>query len=172
MKRCGRNSQSLNTIEHRSSHPEVFCKKGFLKNFAKFTEKHQCQGSFFNKVVGLRPATLLKKRLWHRCFPVNFVKFPNTPFFIVHLWWLLLKAIATLFSIGKASRNRVSYFSSLYLAKAKASIIVSSVIRKSAVNTTAIPDNTSTKRDNTSTKQHKIYFDRFISLLYTRSPLY
>ena len=22
-----------------------------------------------------RPATLLKKRLWHRCFPVNFVKF-------------------------------------------------------------------------------------------------
>ena len=23
----------------------------------------------------LRPATLLKKRLWHRCFPVSFVKF-------------------------------------------------------------------------------------------------
>ena len=29
---------------------------------------------------GLRPATLLKKRLWYRCFPVNFVKFPRTPF--------------------------------------------------------------------------------------------
>ena len=27
----------------------------------------------------LRPATLLKKRLWHRCFPVNFVKFLRTP---------------------------------------------------------------------------------------------
>ena len=27
-----------------------------------------------------RPATLLKKRLWHRCFPVNFVKFIRTPF--------------------------------------------------------------------------------------------
>ena len=26
------------------------------------------------------PATLLKKRLWHRCFPVNFVKFLRTPF--------------------------------------------------------------------------------------------
>ena len=37
-----------------------------------------------------RPATLLKKRLWHRCFPVNFVKFLRTPFFIEHLWWLLL----------------------------------------------------------------------------------
>ena len=25
-------------------------------------------------------ATLLKKRLWHRCFPVNFAKFLRTPF--------------------------------------------------------------------------------------------
>ena len=38
----------------------------------------------------VRPATLLKKRLWHRCFPVNFVKFLRTPFFTEHLWWLLL----------------------------------------------------------------------------------
>ena len=35
-------------------------------------------------------ATLLKKRLRHRSFPVNFVKFLRTPFFIEHLWWLLL----------------------------------------------------------------------------------
>ena len=27
-----------------------------------------------------RWATLLKQRLWHRCFPVNFVKFLRTPF--------------------------------------------------------------------------------------------
>ena len=26
----------------------------------------------------MRSATLLKKRLWHRCFAVNFVKFPRT----------------------------------------------------------------------------------------------
>ena len=26
-------------------------------------------------------ATLLKRRLWHRCFPVNFAKFLRTPFF-------------------------------------------------------------------------------------------
>ena len=55
-------------------------KKGVLRNFTKFTGKHQCQSLFFNKVAGLRPATLLKKRLWHRCFPVNFVKFLRTPF--------------------------------------------------------------------------------------------
>ena len=60
--------------------PEVFCKKGVLRNFAKFKGKHLCQSLFFNKVVGLRPATLLKKRLWHRHFPVNFMKFPRTPF--------------------------------------------------------------------------------------------
>ena len=27
----------------------------------------------------------------HRRFPVNFVKFLRTPFYIEHLWWLLLK---------------------------------------------------------------------------------
>ena len=27
-----------------------------------------------------QPATLLKKRLWQRCFPVNFAKFLRTPF--------------------------------------------------------------------------------------------
>ena len=64
----------------RSSRPEVLCKKGVLRNFTKFTGKHLCQSLFFNKVATLRPATLLKKRLWHRCFPVNFVKFLRTPF--------------------------------------------------------------------------------------------
>ena len=28
----------------------------------------------------LRPVTLLKRRLWHRSFPVNFAKFLRTPF--------------------------------------------------------------------------------------------
>ena len=36
------------------------------------------------------PATLLKNRLWHSCFPMNFVKFLRTPFLIEQLWWLLL----------------------------------------------------------------------------------
>ena len=31
-------------------------------------------------------STLLKKRLWHRYFPVNFVKFLRTPFLKEHLW--------------------------------------------------------------------------------------
>ena len=56
----------------RSSRPEVFCKKGVLRFFPKFTGKHLCESLVFNKVV--------KKRLWHRCFPVNFAKFLRTPF--------------------------------------------------------------------------------------------
>ena len=55
--------------------PEVLC-----KNFAKFTEKHLWQRLFFNKVAGLRPATLLKKSFWHMCFSMNFPKFLRTPF--------------------------------------------------------------------------------------------
>ena len=55
-------------------------KKGVLRNVTKFTGKHLCQRLVFNKVAGLRPATSLKKRLWRRCFPVNFVTFLRTPF--------------------------------------------------------------------------------------------
>ena len=77
--------------KQRSSQPEVFCKKFVFRNFAKFKGKHLCQSRFFNKVAGLRPATLLKKRLWHRYFPVTFAKFLKTSFFTEDLRWLLLK---------------------------------------------------------------------------------
>ena len=70
-----------------SSRPEVFCKKGVLRNFARFTGKHLCK-SFFYSINW--PATLLKKKLWHRCFPVNLAKFVKTPFFKEYLRWLLL----------------------------------------------------------------------------------
>ena len=39
-----------------------------------------CQSLFLNKVAGLKPATFLKKRLWHGSFPVNFEKFLRAPF--------------------------------------------------------------------------------------------
>ena len=76
-------------IEFRSSRPEMFCRKGVLKNFAKFTGNHLCRSLFFNE--DLRPATLLKKRLWHRCFLVNIAKFLRTNFFTEQLRWLLLR---------------------------------------------------------------------------------
>ena len=60
----GRNKYSMEEIYHM-----VFCRKGVLRNFAKFTEKY------------LRSATLFEKGLWHRCFPVIFAKFLRTSFF-------------------------------------------------------------------------------------------
>ena len=75
---------------YRSSRQEVICEKSVLRNFKKFTGKHLCWNLFFNKVSGLRPATFLKKRLWHKCFPVNIEKFLRTPFVTEHLLLLLL----------------------------------------------------------------------------------
>ena len=60
--------------------PQVFCIKDALKTFVKFTGKRLYQSLFFNKVAGLGLATLFKKRLWRRCFSVNFAKFLSTYF--------------------------------------------------------------------------------------------
>ena len=38
-------------------------KRGFHKTFERLTGKHLCQSNFLNKVSGLGPATLFKKRL-------------------------------------------------------------------------------------------------------------
>ena len=80
---------------HRSSRPEAFCQKGVLRNFIKFTGKHLRQSLSFNTVTGLRFATLLNNRLWHRCFPGDFIRFPRTPFNIEYLRWLHQKVDTT-----------------------------------------------------------------------------
>ena len=53
--------------KYRSNRPKCAAKKGVLNIFAKFTGNR------------LRSATLLKKRLCHRCFPMKFAKFLRTP---------------------------------------------------------------------------------------------
>ena len=73
----------------RSSHTRCSVKKGVLR-ITQNSQENTCakvsfliklqasgQSLFFNKVAGFRHATLLKKRLWHRRFPVNFA---TTPF--------------------------------------------------------------------------------------------
>ena len=72
--------------------------KVFLEISQNSQENTCARVSFFNKVAGLRPATLLKKRLWHRCFPVNFAKF-LTSFFTEHLRWLLLNFNSNCYNI-------------------------------------------------------------------------
>ena len=58
----------------------VLLEKLFLK-ISQNSQENTCARLFFNKVAGLKAATLLKKRLWYRCFPVNFARFLQTPFF-------------------------------------------------------------------------------------------
>ena len=60
--------------------PEVFCKKKVFLEVLQNSQENTRARVFFNKVEGLRPATLLKKRLWHWCFPVNFAKFLRITF--------------------------------------------------------------------------------------------
>ena len=64
--------------------PFIFQKQSFggtlwkrcsFKNFAKFPWKRLYQSLFFNKASFLIESLLLKKSLFHRCFPVNFVVF-------------------------------------------------------------------------------------------------
>ena len=88
----------------------MFCKKGVLKNFAKFSGKHLWQSLLFSIRYQKRNSDT-GALLW------IFAKFLRIPVFIEHLWWLLL-----------------SCFSSLFLTKVTISINVSGVIRKSGLN--------------------------------------
>ena len=58
----------------RDSHWRCFIKMLFLKYSENTHGESTCVGVLFNKIVGWRPATLLKG-LQHRCFPVNSQKF-------------------------------------------------------------------------------------------------
>ena len=55
-------------------------KKVFLE-MSQNSQKNTCARVSFLIKLQAPPATLLKKRLWHRCFPVNFVEFLSTPSF-------------------------------------------------------------------------------------------
>ena len=68
-----KNMQSINNRKFtfficKSSHQRCSMKKGVLSKFTKLTRKHLARVSFLTKLQAL------KKRLWHRCLPANFVK--------------------------------------------------------------------------------------------------
>ena len=69
----------------RSNQQRCFMKNGALKNSPKFAEKHLYQSLLFNKSAGLRPATLVKKRLCHRCVLMDFAKILRTFFYRIPL---------------------------------------------------------------------------------------
>ena len=63
---CGSNYRHFQV--YRSRRPRVFCEKGVLRNFSKFTEKHLCQSLFFNKVAGIA----IKKETLAQVFSCEF----------------------------------------------------------------------------------------------------
>ena len=99
----------------RSSHQRRSIEKGVLRNSTKFTGKHPRQSLFFNKVAGLR------LRLWHRPFPVYFVKFLECLFlhntsggcFCITLIRLLHRYFNQFFHYEKKT-----YFPNIYLLQA------------------------------------------------------
>ena len=64
----------------RSSCPEVFCKKGIFRNFAKFTRKHLCQSLSSNRVAGWG-LQLYKKETLTQMFFCEFCEIFKTTFF-------------------------------------------------------------------------------------------
>ena len=81
---CNNNFQLTEAVAQRCSVKKVF--SGISK---KIHGQTRCQSLLLKKVAGLS-LQLYKRRLWHRLFPVNFVKFLRTPFYIEHFWWQLL----------------------------------------------------------------------------------
>ena len=67
------------TKQFRSSRQEVFCKKGVLRNFAKFTRKHLCQSLFFDKVAGLA-CNFIKKETLAQVFSCEFCEISKNTF--------------------------------------------------------------------------------------------
>ena len=93
--------------QYGNSRPEVFYKKGVLKNSAKITGKYLCQSLFFNKVAGLfftswrrqrtfsfltfsggidETCNFIKKETMKQVSLVNFCEIFNNNFFTEHLW--------------------------------------------------------------------------------------
>ena len=67
-----------------SSRPDVFCKKGVLRNFAKITGKQLCQSLCFNKVAD-QACNFIKIETLAQVFSCEFGEISRNTFFSLHL---------------------------------------------------------------------------------------
>ena len=83
-------------------------RKMFLK-MSQNSQEDTCARVFF--------LIKLKKRLWHRCFFVNFTKLKILKtFFIEHLRWLILYIKSRLFIVGNKTQWFI-FFSTIYFKR-------------------------------------------------------
>ena len=59
--------------------------------------------SLFTKTAGLQICNFIKKRIQHRCFPVNIAEFLRIAVFIEQLWWKLECRVITFKHVQVAS---------------------------------------------------------------------
>ena len=78
-------TENIWMVKFQQQPREVFYEKSCFKKFRKIHRKTPVPDLFSNKVAGLRPATLLKKSLWHRC-SCEFCEIWKSTFFTEHLW--------------------------------------------------------------------------------------
>ena len=69
---------------YRSTRPDVFCKKGVLRNLGKFTGKRPCQNFYFNKVAGLA-CNFIKIETLAQVFSCEFCEISKNTFSTEHL---------------------------------------------------------------------------------------
>ena len=122
----------------------MFCKKGVLKIFTKFTRKHLCQSFFFNKVAGLRLAQvfscefckIFKNIFFHETPPVAAYNIENwqkrTPFYgttTSGCFWssLLLLLITLMFVFDSNSKSFNKFKSSIYFSLKSISSVLFSI---------------------------------------------
>ena len=65
---------------YRSSRPEVFCKKGVLKIYVKFTGKHLCQSPFLTNLQA-SVCNFIKTEILTQVFSCEFYKILKSTFY-------------------------------------------------------------------------------------------
>ena len=74
--------------------PGELCKKICSYKFRNIHRRTHLLESLFNKVAGLQACNFIKKRLQHKCFPMNILKFLRAAIFIEDLRWLVLEILS------------------------------------------------------------------------------
>ena len=106
--------------KYRSIQQRCSVEKYVPRNFTKFTRKHLCQSLFFNKVAGLKPATLLKKVLT-QVFSCEFCEISKNTFFTEHIW--------TTYSIRTDAKLRKIHYRRLPLVQGRLEIPCTLIIQ-------------------------------------------
>ena len=117
-----------------TSRLEVFCKKSFLRNFAKFTEKHLCQCLFFNKVVG-QNLQIYQKETPTKVYSCQFCEISRNTYFTEHFLWLLLTLVKT--SLYCILNTFMATLSILYPLKSQKNLCIFGVFRRYKMATLA-----------------------------------